>query len=104
MSDYIFPCVVVRSREVDLLSREETLKLLELDSVQDIMNVLAEHGYGDGKELENPRDFEAILSKNMEEMYADIYSTRVPQDRRKPPPDRFRYHTGSADGGDAETP
>ena len=75
MSDYIFPCVVVRSREVDLLSREETLKLLELDSVQDIMNVLAEHGYGDGKELENPRDFEAILSKNMEEMYADIYST-----------------------------
>ena len=69
MSDYIFPCVVVRSREVDLLSREETLKLLELDSVQDIMNVLAEHGYGDGKELENPRDFEAILSKNMEEMY-----------------------------------
>ena len=80
MSDYIFPCVVVRSREVDLLSREETLKLLELDSVQDIMNVLAEHGYGDGKELENPRDFEAILSKNMEEMYADIYST-IPDEK-----------------------
>ena len=52
MSNYIFPDVVVRSREVDLLDREETLKLLELDSVQEIMNVLAEHGYGDGKELD----------------------------------------------------
>ena len=44
MADYIFPCVVVRSREVDLLDREETLKLLDLESVQDIMNVLSEHG------------------------------------------------------------
>ena len=44
MSDYIFPDVVVRSREVDLLNREDTLKLMEMDSVQDIMNALAEHG------------------------------------------------------------
>ncbi len=80
MADYIFPCVVVRSKEVDLLNREETLKLLELESVQDIMNVLAEHGYGDGKELENPRDFEKIISKNMEEMYSDIYST-IPDEK-----------------------
>ncbi|MBO5994550.1 MAG: V-type ATPase subunit [Firmicutes bacterium] len=80
MSDYIFPCVVVRSKEVDLLNFEETLKLLEYESVQDIMNALAEHGYGDGKELENPRDFEAILSKNMEETYKDIYST-IPDEK-----------------------
>ncbi len=80
MADYIFPCVVVRSKEVELLDREETLKLLDLESVQDIMNVLSEHGYGDGKELENPRDFEAILSKNMEEMYAEVYST-IPDEK-----------------------
>ena len=48
MSDYIFPCVVIRSKEVDLLSRDELLRLLDLKSVQDIMNVLADHGYGDG--------------------------------------------------------
>ena len=75
MSDYIFSDVVVRSKEVDLLTKEETLKLLEMNSVQDIMNVLSEHGYGDGKELDNPRDFEKVLSKNMEETYQDIYST-----------------------------
>ena len=80
MSDYIFSDVVVRSKEVDLLGKDEILKLLELDSVQDIMNVLAEHGYGDGKELENPRDFEKILSKNMEETYADVYST-IPDEK-----------------------
>ena len=80
MSDYIFPCVVVRSKEVELLNREEILKLLELDSVQDIMNVLAEHGYGDGKELENPREFEGILSKNLEETYETVYST-IPDEK-----------------------
>ena len=80
MSDYIFPCVVIRSREVDLLSREELLRLLDLKSVQDIMNVLADHGYGDGKELENPRDFEKVLSENMKETYDTIYST-IPDEK-----------------------
>ena len=80
MSDYIFPCVVVRSKEVDLLNKDEMLKLLELGSVQEIMNVLAEHGYGDGKELENPRDFEKVLSRNMEETYEAIYSS-IPDEK-----------------------
>ena len=44
------------------------------------MNVLAEHGYGDGKELENPRDFEGILSKNLEETYETVYST-IPDEK-----------------------
>ncbi|MBO7668364.1 MAG: V-type ATPase subunit [Firmicutes bacterium] len=80
MSDYIFPCVVIRSREVDLLSREELLRLLDLKSVQDIMNVLADHGYGDGKEQENPRDFEKVLSDNMKETYDTINST-IPDEK-----------------------
>ena len=80
MSDYIFPCVVIRSKEVDLLSREELLRLLDLKSVQDIMNVLADHGYGDGKELENPRDFEKVLSDNMKETYDTVYST-IPDEK-----------------------
>ena len=80
MSDYIFPCVVIRSKEVDLLSREELLRLLDLKSVQDIMNVLADHGYGDGKELENPRDFEKVLSENMKKTYDTVYST-IPDEK-----------------------
>ena len=73
-SDYIFPCVVVRSMETDLLTHEEILKLTELRTVQDIMNVLALHGYGDGTELENPREFEGILSANLEATYKEVYS------------------------------
>ena len=80
MSDYIFPCVVIRSKEVDLLNKEEMLKLLDLGSVQEIMNVLAAHGYGDGRELENPRDFQKILSRNMEETYETIYSS-IPDEK-----------------------
>ena len=75
MSDYIFPCVVIRSKEVDLLTKEEMLRLLELKSAQDIMNVLADHGYGDGRELENPRDFEKVLAENMKETYDTVFST-----------------------------
>ena len=80
MSDYIFPCVVIRSREADLLTREEMLKLLELRSVQDIMNALADHGYGDGRELEDPRDFEKVLADNMKEAYATVFST-IPDEK-----------------------
>lgn len=80
MSDYIFPCVVIRAKEVDLLSREETLRLLDLRSVQEIMNVLAEHGYGDGKELEDPRDFEKVLTDNMKETYDTVFST-IPDEK-----------------------
>lgn len=75
MSDYIFPCVVIRAKEAELLSREETLRLLELGSVQEIMNILADHGYGDGRELEDPRDFEGVLAENMKQTYDLIYST-----------------------------
>jgi V/A-type H+-transporting ATPase subunit C len=60
--------------ETDLLTREEILKLTELRTVQDIMNVLALHGYGDGTELENPREFEGILSANLEATYKEVYS------------------------------
>jgi V/A-type H+-transporting ATPase subunit C len=60
--------------ETDLLTHEEILKLTELRTVQDIMNVLALHGYGDGTELENPREFEGILSANLEATYKEVYS------------------------------
>ena len=75
MSDYIFPCVVIRSKEVDLLTKEEMLRLMDLKSAQEIMNVLADHGYGDGREMENPRDFEKVLADNMKETYDTIFST-----------------------------
>lgn len=72
--DYTFPCVVVRSYEGNLLSMEDTMRVLESKTVQGAMNVLADFGYGDGKELENPRDFQEVLKKNLDEAYKLVYS------------------------------
>lgn len=68
--DYIFPCVLVRSDEVNLLSEADLDRVLEQKTVQGAMNVLADFGYGDGKELANPRDFEGILRDVLERAYA----------------------------------
>jgi len=73
-SDYIFPCVVVRSDEVNLLSSADLDKVIEQKTVQGAMNVLADFGYGDGKDLANPRDFEKALRDNLDKAYETVYS------------------------------
>lgn len=78
--DYIFSCVVVRSEEVNLLSEADMDKLIEQPTVQSAMNMLADFGYGNGKELANPRDFEYILRDNLEKAYETIYSV-IPDEK-----------------------
>ena len=58
---YEFPCAVIRGNERTLLSKSDMLKVIESKQFQAAMNVLGEFGYGDGKELESPRDFEKVL-------------------------------------------
>ena len=72
--DYTFPCVVVRSYEGNLLSMEDTIRVLDSKTVQGAMSVLTDFGYGDGKELKNPRDFQKILRDNLDEAYKLVYS------------------------------
>ena len=72
--DYIFPSVVIRSNEVNLLSQEDLEHVMEQKSVQQAMNMLFDFGYGDGKEMANPRDFEKALKKNLEDAYELVYS------------------------------
>lgn len=64
--EYQYPCAVIRGNERTLLGKADVNKVAEADSVQAAMNILSEFGYGDGKALENPRDFEKVLKAEQE--------------------------------------
>ena len=59
---YAFPCAIIRANEKTLLDPAALDRVLESDQIDQAMNVLAEFGYGDGKELASPRDFEMYQS------------------------------------------
>lgn len=60
--EYQYPCAVIRGNELTLLSASDLNRVAEAGNIQAAMTVLHEFGYGDGKELANPRDFEGILA------------------------------------------
>lgn len=71
---YIFCAALMRARERTLLSEAALTKAAEAATVQEVMTILAEYGYGDGKPLENPRDFVEVLARREEETYAEVFS------------------------------
>lgn len=71
---YQFPCAVIRGNERTLLGRSDLLKVAEARQFSLAMNVLAEFGYGDGRELENPRDFENVLRAEQKRVHELVFS------------------------------
>ena len=71
---YAFPCAVIRSNERTLLGQTDLERVLDLEKVSQAMNVLGEFGYGDGKELANPRDFERVLRAELDRVYKLVFS------------------------------
>ena len=61
--EYQYPCAVIRGNERTLLGKADVNKVAESADVQAAMNILAEFGYGDGKPLENLRDYEKALKE-----------------------------------------
>lgn len=59
--EYQYPCAVIRGNERTLLGKADVNKMAECSGVSAAMAIMAEFGYGDGKPLENPRDFEKAL-------------------------------------------
>ena len=59
--EYQYPCAVIRGNERTLLGKADMNKACEAADVQAVMNILSDFGYGDGKPLENPRDYEKAL-------------------------------------------
>ena len=61
--EYQYSCAVIRGNERTLLGKADMNKVAEAADVQAAMNILADFGYGDGKPLENPRDYEKSLKE-----------------------------------------
>ena len=71
---YAFPCAIIRANEKTLLDGAALDRVLESDQMAQAMNVLAEFGYGDGKELANPRDFENVLRAELDRVRRLVFS------------------------------
>lgn len=76
--DYQYPCAVIRGNELTLLGTADLHKVVEAGSVQTAMNMLHDFGYGDGKEMANPRAFEDALKAEQERVESLILSV-VPE-------------------------
>ena len=62
---YAFPCSMIRANEKTLLTMQDLERLMDAGDMQQALHILTEFGYGDGKELEDPRGFEGVLAKEM---------------------------------------
>ena len=71
---YAFPCAVIKSNERTVLSGSDLERVLDSDKISQAMAVLGEFGYGDGKELANPRDFEKVLRAELDRVYKLVFS------------------------------
>ncbi len=71
---YAYPCSIIKAHESKLLTKADLQKLLDAKTVNQAMSILADFGYGDGKELANPRDFEKCISNALGEAYLLIHS------------------------------
>lgn len=72
--EYAFPCSLVRAGEKKILGQADLEKLVDCKTVNQAMAILADFGYGDGRELPNPREFEKVLNKGLAEAYQMIFS------------------------------
>ncbi len=75
--DYVFPSVLIRSKEVHLLKKADLEKVAEQPGVSEAIKVLAEFGYGDGKDSKegaSAASYEDILSRSLQDAYELVFS------------------------------
>ena len=72
--EYQFPCAVIRGNERTLLGRNDLLKIIEAKQMSHAMGVLAEFGYGNGREMASPRDFEGVLREEQKRVSDLVFS------------------------------
>ncbi len=75
--DYVFPSVLIRSKEVHLLKKADLEKVAEQPGVPEAIKVLAEFGYGDGKDSKegaSAASYEDILSRSLQDAYELVFS------------------------------
>ena len=72
--DYVFPSVLIRSKEVHMLKRADLERVCEQRDIQAAMKVLAEFGYGDGKEAADSLAADEILTESLDDAYELVFS------------------------------
>lgn len=85
--DYIFASVLIRSKESALLKRSDFESLAEQESIEALLRVLSEYGYGEGvtegSGMQQAREFEALLEDNMREAYESLLSLTADEPQMK---------------------
>lgn len=93
---YIFCTSLIRANERSLIPESELVRAAEAEDFRGAVAVLNEYGYGDGKALENPRDFVRLLNEEEEKAYNMVFSS-IPEESEleffKTPKD---YHNAKA--------
>jgi len=67
-NSYPFASIVIKSKEIKLLSNEDIAKLLASENAQEAAALLMEWDYG-GMEIESPSGYEKLISREMDETY-----------------------------------
>lgn len=75
--NYAFPCSLIRANEKTLLTAQDLERVMDARDMQQAMHILAEFGYGDGRELTDPRGFEEVLAGEMNRVSELISSLSV---------------------------
>ncbi len=75
---YQYPCAVIRGNELTLLTASDLNRVADAGSIQAAMTILHEFGYGDGKELSNPRAFEAVLAAEQQRV-SELVLSVIPE-------------------------
>lgn len=73
--EYIFSCAIVRGNERTLLSRADLLKLVETKAFDQVLAMLADFGYGDGRPLPAQQDLEGLLTESQRRVRELIFSS-----------------------------
>jgi len=75
---YIFCTALIKASEKSLIPEHVLVRAAEAENFQGAMAVLNEYGYGEGKILENPRDFVKLLNEEEEKACEMVFSS-VPE-------------------------
>lgn len=75
--NYAFPCSLIRANEKTLLTAQDLERVMDARDMQQTMHILAEFGYGDGRELTDPRGFEEVLAGEMNRVSELVSSLSV---------------------------
>ena len=71
---YIFCASLMKAGERNFISKENLLEIAQSKDFKSAITLLHSFGYGDGKELENPRDFNFMLEEEEEKVSEFVFS------------------------------